>query len=241
MCAAGVDDAVEALAPVVRALAADRGVFVTGTDTEVGKTIVTGVLVRALRLAGRTVVSQKWVQTGATTDVLDINLHDKIAGIAPESGPDIELRSPYRLEFPASPHFAAALEGVLLKHETVQTAFRVLQSGCDIVVVEGAGGLMTPVTETETLSDWVRDLGLPVIVVVPNRLGALNHTLLTLTVLHQFGTPVRAIVLNTAMATNAAVACNNRDTIRRWCETMHIPMAEITTYVTPDGVSEAPK
>lgn len=171
------------------------GLFVTGTDTEVGKSVITGYLTAYLRETGRSVVTQKWVQTGCDEGAMDLAVHAALGGEKPEEL-DNSARCPYRFGFPASPHLAAALEGGAVDPDRIRSAYRQLEVGYDVVLVEGVGGLAVPLTEDLLLADLVAELGLPALVVVANRLGCINHSLLTVEALRSRDIPVVGLVFN---------------------------------------------
>lgn len=158
-----------------------RGVFVTGTDTGVGKTVVSAVLARAWD-------ADYWkpVQTGLDEDAGDTAAVATLAGLGPD-----RLHPPrHALKLPLSPDAAAAAEGVniALDDFALPDAERPL-------VVEGAGGLLVPLCEGAQVIDLIARLGLPTVVVAADRLGAINHTLLTLEALRARGLPIFGVAL----------------------------------------------
>lgn len=171
------------------------GLFLTGTDTGVGKTVITGYLAAYLRVAGLRVVTQKWVQTGCDEEPTDLQMHAALGGEPAEEDAS-SLRCPYRFKFPASPHLAAALEGRAVDPERIRSAYRQLEEQCDLVLVEGVGGVDVPLTEHLLLADLVAELGLPALVVVANRLGCINHSLLTVEALRARGIAVVGLVFD---------------------------------------------
>lgn len=150
-----------------------RGWFITGTDTEIGKTWVAVALIRALAHAGVRASAMKPVAAGLEppTDA------DLLARACPEPPPG-ELLNPYGLEAAVSPHIAAREQGVTIDLEAIAAAFDRLAAGGP-VVVEGVGGWLAPLTPDRTVSDLARRLDLPVILVVGLRLGCLSHALLS--------------------------------------------------------------
>ena len=175
-----------------------KNVFVTGTDTGVGKTIVAGLLARYLCEQGRRAITQKWVQTGTRDFPSDIPTHLELMGAKPEAFQAYEAdMTPYALELAASPHLAAAQEDVHIDTRKIVASFRRLSEAFDTVVVEGAGGILVPLNEKKLFIDVVETLALPVIVVAANRLGAINHTLLTLDALQKRNITVLGVVFNT--------------------------------------------
>jgi malonyl-CoA O-methyltransferase len=172
---------------VPEAAAARRGVFVTGTDTGVGKTVVSALLLAALRAAGGPAGYFKPVQTGAEDDTATVA---RLAGAEPADLP----RPAYALRAAAAPSRAAAAEGVRIDPGAVRAAWDRLPAGRWIV--EGAGGLLVPIAGRETMRDLVAGLDLPLLVVASTRLGTINHTLLTLEAARAGGLAVAGIVLN---------------------------------------------
>ena len=175
----------------------NNAIFVTGTDTEVGKTVVTGLLARTLSENGVNVITQKWVQTGYSKLSGDVAEHMRFmgAGAFPveEYGKDMV---PYTFEFPASPHLAAILENRSIDPERIKGSFMRLAGDFEFVVVEGTGGLMVPINDEVMIVDIVKNLDLPVLVVAENRLGAINQTVLTVEALQERDLNIAGIVFN---------------------------------------------
>lgn len=175
-----------------------KGVFVTGTGTGVGKTLVSAGLARALRKRGVDVVASKPFATGKKAYSSKYRSHDT-AMLAEASGtaePDEEL-NPFFFQVPTAPLLAAQI----LKKPTADVhgaLFPLKKLGIkhSFVVVEGIGGVMVPLTESEFVADFARFAGLPVIIVTTPKLGALNHTLLTVRVCREFGLDIAGIIVN---------------------------------------------
>jgi dethiobiotin synthetase len=153
-----------------------RGLFFTGTDTGVGKTVVTAAVARALLLQGRSPRVCKPVATGTSGISEDTRQLAAAVHATPE-----QLTSITRWTFsePAAPPVAARAAGIRLGLEDVVDAVREAGHEAEILLVEGIGGLLCPLTEKETVADLVRELALPLVVVARRSLGTLNHTLLT--------------------------------------------------------------
>ncbi|MDD5440077.1 MAG: dethiobiotin synthase, partial [Candidatus Omnitrophica bacterium] len=166
-------------------------VFVAGTDTGVGKTLVTGLLAAYFTGRGKRVITQKWVATGNGDD---IKVHNDIMGAAGAEKKDI--RVPYSFRYPASPHLAARLERRTIEEQKIKRLFLRLSSRYDIVLVEGTGGVLVPLNESRFLIDIAQDLDLPVILVVHNRLGAVNHALLSVEALEKRRIRILGMVFN---------------------------------------------
>ncbi len=151
--------------------------FVTGTDTGVGKTLITQALLFRLRERHVRVVGMKPIAAGADHD----GRNDDVLALRAASSIDAPpaLVNPYLLRLPVSPHIAARREGVVVEPERIASACAALRAQADAVVVEGAGGFLVPITDTLDGGDLARALGLPLVLVVGLRLGCLNHASLT--------------------------------------------------------------
>ena len=168
-------------------------IVIVGTDTDVGKTWVTGHLARALHEAGVPVITQKWVQTGPAPT--DIATHDQLSGLVfPEALRTDRL--PYCFPDPVSPHLAASRQGQCMDIGACLAATARLQAAGYCVLVEGSGGLMVPYTETVMLLDMVADSGFSVVLVSENRVGVINQVMLSVMALRQRNVPLLGIVLS---------------------------------------------
>jgi len=154
-----------------------KGLFVTGTDTSVGKTQVAVALIHALRARGLRVAAMKPVSAGNGPGELN---EDVVALVqAANVAADIRDVNPYAFEPAIAPHIAAQQAGVRIDLDVIVESYGRLAAAADVVVVEGAGGWRVPLNEHEDLADLAQRLGLPVVLVVGLRLGCLNHALLT--------------------------------------------------------------
>jgi dethiobiotin synthetase len=170
-----------------------RGLFVTATDTGVGKTEVACALVSGARAAGLDVGVMKPAQSGVTAaEPSDAERLLAAAG----GGDPFELVCPYQFEAPLAPGVAARLGGVEISMARILEAARALAARHAALVVEGAGGLLVPLTERETYADLAVALGLPVLVVARAGLGTVNHAALTVEALRSRGLVVAGLVLN---------------------------------------------
>ena len=177
------------------------GLFVTGTDTEVGKTYVAALIARSLRAAGRRVGVYKPAASGCRQIEGELVSDDAVA-LWEAAGRPGELKRvcPQRFRAPLAPHLAARDEGRRLDPKLLRTGIEYWHSRSDVILVEGAGGLMSPLGEEEYVADVAYDLGFPLVVVARNALGTINHTLQTLIAAASFqeGLAVAGIVLNSA-------------------------------------------
>ncbi len=171
----------------------EPGVFVIGTDTGVGKTVVAAALGLAAQTQGRRAVGLKPAQTGDDGNITtDAAFVQQVLGT---SEPDGAI-CPYTLRAPLAPAVAAELEGRRLSTAVVVGAFAALRRRHDYVVVEGAGGLLVPFADGVDMGDLAALLNLPVVVAARPGLGTLNHTLLTLDALHRRGLRVLGVVIS---------------------------------------------
>ena len=157
-----------------------RAYFVTGIDTDAGKSIVTGVLARALSARGERVITQKFIQTGCDGLSEDIETHRRIMGIGLLPEDEDGTTCPIVFTYPASPHLAAAIDGRDIDLTLIGRSTEKLLQKYDTVLIEGAGGLYVPLSEAYQTIDYVAEHGLPVALVTSPRLGSINHTLLSL-------------------------------------------------------------
>ena len=166
--------------------------FVTGTDTGVGKTFVTCAIASALRRRGRRIGVMKPVETGVEREPDDALRLRAAAGDA-SSLDDV---CPYRLRAPLAPDVAARLEGVRIDLDRIVALIARRRAGVDVLLVEGAGGLLVPLVGRETLCDLAVRTALPLLIVAANRLGTINHCALTARVAAAAGLTVRGVVLS---------------------------------------------
>ena len=187
-----------AQAPVAASLPSRFACFVTGTDTEIGKTLTSSALLHALVQRGVRACGMKPVAAGA--ELRDGELHNEDADSLKAAGNVTLLRNlttPYMFKEPAAPHIAAALEGVTIDAVPILAAYLEVAAASDAVVVEGVGGFRVPLSATFDTADLAQQLDLPVILVVGMRLGCINQALLTLEAIEARGLTVIGWVANT--------------------------------------------
>jgi dethiobiotin synthetase len=174
------------------------GLFVTGTDTNVGKTHVASLILRSLRTLGIRVGAYKPVCSGAILTSPSGPRWEDIDRLRDAVGCDFpdEAICPQRFLAPLAPPLAARAEGRTIDAARLVSGLQWWQGRADVVVVEGAGGLLAPVTETETVADLARSIGFPLIVVARCGLGTINHSLLTLEAARLRQLAVAGVVLN---------------------------------------------
>ncbi|MBB5018187.1 dethiobiotin synthetase [Chitinivorax tropicus] len=156
------------------------GFFITGTDTEVGKTFVTALLLRELNRRGQTALGMKPIASGCVQGEAGLTNDDVEVLLAAGHHPvPRRVLNPYAFEPPVSPHIAAANAGTNISFEVLKTAYDELAGQADTVLVEGAGGWLAPISDVVDMADLAAFLDVPVVLVVGMRLGCLNHALLT--------------------------------------------------------------
>ena len=182
----------------------NKGIFITGTDTGIGKTIVSAVLIRSLIKKGLNVGSMKPMETGCrwTEDRKDLIPSDGmfLKEVAEMDDP-IDIVTPIRFELPLAPLVASDIEKRGIDLSKVFEAYNILSNKYDFMIVEGVGGLMVPIKRLSNkriyyVSDLIRDLKLPAIVVARPSLGTINHTILTINQAFRDGIDVKAVVIN---------------------------------------------
>ena len=217
-----------------------RGLFVTGTDTGVGKTILSAALLAAMRSQGRRVQAYKPVVTGLT-DQGEIAArgewpadHDLLAHAAGMNPEDV---APLRYGPAVAPHLAAQLAGERIDPERLLSAAREAEARSvgeggvtGTLMVEGVGGLLTPLAERYTVCDLAAALGLAVLIAARPGLGTINHTLLTLRVARSAGLDVRAVILTPWPREPTALERSNRETIADLGE---VEVAELAMVASP--------
>lgn len=171
--------------------------FVTGTDTEIGKTLVSAALLRGFAREGLRAAAMKPIAAGAA--LVDGVLHNEDADQLDAAANVLlppEIRTPFMLREPAAPHIAAALENVMLDMTRIVDAHNAALQMADVVVVEGVGGFRVPLTDAHDTADLAFALNLPVVLVVGMRLGCISHALLTAEAIAARGLPIVGWVAN---------------------------------------------
>lgn len=190
--------------------------FITGIDTNIGKTFATGLIASALAGQGKRVITQKMIQTGCTDISEDIEMHRKIQGIPFTEEDKSGLTCPYIFTYPCSPHMAAEKDGRTIDLAIIAEATRKLQEQYEYVLLEGAGGLMVPNDLHSLTIDYVKEQGYPIILVTSGKLGSINHTLLSLYACKQYGVPVQAVAYNLYPPTDELITANTLEYLTRY-------------------------
>ena len=170
--------------------------FVSGTDTGVGKSYATGYLAKVWNASGRRTITQKLVQTGNTEVSEDIEVHRKIMGCGMLPEDMQKLTMPEIFTYPCSPHLASEIDGREIDFSKIEASVGELSAKYDAVLLEGAGGLMVPLTRGLLTLDYAAGQGWPLILVTSGKLGSINHTLLSLEAARSHGLDVFMVMFN---------------------------------------------
>lgn len=182
------------------------GIFITGTDTDVGKTVIAAGLALVLRDRGMKVGVMKPVATGCYGGEERLISQDAAFLMEAAQNEYPPLTSPSRFRNPLSPNVAAMLEKKEVNVSNILKSYRQLQKHYDFIIVEGIGGLMVPLKKDYYVANLIRDMGLPIVIVSYAGLGAINHTLLTVDAATIRGLDVRGIIFNRVAVTNYSLA-----------------------------------
>jgi dethiobiotin synthetase len=199
-----------------------KGFFITGTDTGVGKTIITAALIKAAHILGFSACGMKPIETGCRRTEnkegnnslipSDGTFLREITG----TGESIDLITPIRFENPLAPLPASEIEDKPIDLDKIKTAYKELSNKYDVIIVEGIGGLLVPIKRDHFVIDLAKDFGLPIIVVSKPGLGTINHTMLTVNYAIKEGFDVAGIIINYTRPPESTLAENtNPEIIKR--------------------------
>lgn len=203
-----------------------QAIFISGIDTDAGKTYATAFLASRFMDEGCSVVTQKFIQTGCKGSSEDIEAHRSLCGIAPLPEDLDGTTAPIIFTYPASAQLAARLDGREIDLTLVDNATERLLERYDTVLIEGAGGLMVPVDDDTFTIDYVASRRLPLILVTNARLGSINHTVLSLEAVRARGIKLRAVVFNHHFDSDKVIAEDTHGFIKRYLE-RHFPETEL--------------
>ena len=197
-------------------------IFVSGIDTDAGKTYATAWLQLRIMDEGKSVITQKFIQTGCVGTSEDIEAHRRLSGTGPMPEDAEGLTAPIIFSYPASAQLAARMDGREIDLGVIDRAREELARRYDVVLVEGAGGLMVPITDTFMAIDYAVSRNLPVALVTNSRLGSINHTILSLEALRNHGAKLHSVLYNTWYDKDSApIAADTQAFIRRYIERNH--------------------
>lgn len=193
-----------------------EAIFISGIDTDTGKTYATAYFAKFLMDAGLSVITQKFIQTGCKDRSEDIEAHRRLlgTGLLPE---DTEhITAPVIFTYPASAQLAARIDGREIDLGVIENATEELLKRYDRVLIEGAGGLMVPITDDYFTIDYVADHHLPLVLTTNGRLGSINHTILSLEAIASRGIELKAVVYNQFFDKDKIIAADTTAFIRRY-------------------------
>lgn len=170
--------------------------FISGIDTDAGKSYCTAYYARELMREGKRVITQKFIQTGNVGHSEDIDLHRRIMGTGMTEEDREGLTMPEIFSYPCSPHLAARIDGRPIDFEKIERATLKLAQRYDTVLVEGAGGLMVPLTEGYLTIDYIAEKQYPLLFVTSGKLGSINHTLLSFEAIRNRGIKIDTVLYN---------------------------------------------
>lgn len=200
--------------------------FLTGIDTDAGKTYATAFLARRFMDEGYTVATQKFIQTGCTDDSDDILAHRRLTGTGPLPEDLDHTTAPIIFSYPASAQLAARLDGRDIDVSLIDRSREILNSRYDVLIIEGAGGLMVPFTDDFLTIDYPATRRLPVVLVTNGILGSINHTLLSLEAIAARGLELPFVIYNKHFDTDRIIAEDTLGFIRRYLA-KHFPDTEL--------------
>lgn len=199
-----------------------KTIFITGIDTDAGKTYATAWYAMRLQETGHRVITQKFIQTGNTGASEDIIAHRRLTGMGETEADRRGLTAPIILSYPASAQLAARVDGVTIDPGVIEEATRRLLEDYDTVLIEGAGGMMVPITDDYMAIDYAVEHALPVALVTNSRLGSINHTVLSLEAIKARGLKLECVLYNTYFDRDPVIAPDTRAFIGRYVS-RHFP------------------
>ncbi len=215
-----------------------RGLFITGTDTGVGKTVIAGLLAATAAIRGLNVSVFKPIETGLDDQTQSLS-DGEFLRVAAGSSQSLEEISPYRFQRAASPHLAAQIEGERIEPASIVEKARALHESSEIFICEGVGGLLVPITASYMIRDLVLDLHLPLVIVTRPGLGTINHTLQAVEVAEAVGTDVRAVVFTPWPEDPDEIERSNLEMVRQASkvETVCVPKLPEDVLADPSPVA----
>ena len=193
-----------------------KALFITGIGTDIGKSWATGWLANTLRNEGNSVITQKFIQTGNQDVSEDIELHRKIMNIPMQTEDVLHITAPVIFSYPASPHLASKIDNREIDFNAIDTATSQLANRYDFVLIEGAGGVMVPLTDTYLTIDYIEQRGHPAVVVTNGKLGSISDTLLTLEALDRRGIEIYAAIYNPHFDKDPIISKDAAEFMEKW-------------------------
>ena len=205
--------------------------FLTGIDTDAGKTFATAFLAKMFMEQGLSVATQKFVQTGCVGRSEDIEMHRKLMGIDPLPEDIDGTTAPIIFSYPASAQLAARLDGRDIDIALIDRSREILASRYDVVIIEGAGGLMVPFTDDFMSIDYPASRHLPVVLVTNGILGSINHTVLSLEAIKSRGLELPYVIYNRHFDSDQIIAEDTLGFITRYLR-RHFPSTRLLLLPT---------
>ncbi len=218
-------------------MAAGNVICLSGIDTDIGKSIATGLLGRYLLSVGRSVITQKICQTGCVGISEDIAVHRRLMGLELQPEDREGLTCPYVFKEPCSPHLAARLEETTMDLRRITAATDQLRRRYDYVLLEGVGGLMVPLLPDLLLADYLSERDYTHVLVSCSRLGSINHTLSAMEIIARRKMTLAGVVYNRFMDTNAVIAEDTRRCIARFMDAWHMGGAIVDMVPADDDAA----
>lgn len=212
-----------------------EAVFMTGIDTDAGKTYATASYARMLENMGFGVVTQKFIQTGCVGTSEDIEKHRELLGTGELPEDREHLTAPVIFTYPASAQLAARIDGREIDTAVIEKCTAELLQRYDRVLIEGAGGLLVPLTDTYMAADYVQEHNLPVVLTTNGRLGSINHTLLSLEEIRRRGLELRSVIYNEYYDSDRMIAEDTKAFIGRYIK-RNFPAAEYYAMPKYEGL-----
>ncbi|MCT4614821.1 MAG: dethiobiotin synthase [Marinifilaceae bacterium] len=191
-------------------------IFISAIDTDAGKTMITGLIARYLKNKDKSVITQKFAQTGCQDISEDIIEHRNIMGSPLNEFDKNKTTCPYVFDLPASPHLSAKLQDQKIDVDLIRKSSEKLLENYDYLLLEGVGGLHVPIYETYSLLDFLEEEKLPLVLVSSPKLGSINHTLMSLEIIKNRNIPLQAVVYNNYPDNNKEIVNDTKDVIKKF-------------------------
>ncbi|MDE6811987.1 MAG: dethiobiotin synthase [Muribaculaceae bacterium] len=197
-----------------------EALFLSGIGTDIGKSYATAWLLNHIAGTGKKVITQKFIQTGCEGESIDIKLHRRLNGMELTEEDRNLVTAPIILSYPASPHLAAIIDNKQIDLSAAREATRRLLTNYDTVIIEGAGGIMVPVSEGYLTIDYITDNKLPLAFVTHGSLGSISDTLLALEAIKNRGIELRYVIYNPYFDNDKVIAEDAREYMQRKVNSM---------------------
>lgn len=191
-------------------------IFISGIGTNVGKSFATGWLANKLSATGKNVITQKMIQTGNTDVSEDIIVHRRIMKMEYNEYDENHITAPVIFTYPASPHLAAAIDHSIIDFKKIDQATEILASKYDVVLIEGAGGIMVPLTQDLLTIDFIKEHDYPVALVTNGSLGSINHTILSFEALKARNIKLLYVIYNSFFDEDNIIAADNKKYMKNY-------------------------